>query len=110
MARGRDPNLDIHETRNEPKNRSIDMKRLLAAAAVSLALVAPAAQAADCGKVIDELSQAISGNLTMSGEKKASMMRMASMSYDHCMMGDSKHSGEIRDMIMTQIKESLGGR
>jgi len=78
---------------------------VLAASAFSVS-----AQAAECGKVIDELSQAISGNLNMSGDKKAAMLRMASMSYDHCMMGDTKHAGEIRDMIMQQIKEHLGGR
>ena len=79
-------------------------------AAVLFASFAPAVQAADCGLVIDDLSKAISGNLTMSSEKKAAMMRMASMSYDHCMMGDHKHAGEIREMIMAQIRESLGGR
>jgi len=83
-------------------------KSLLACLAATAFSVS--AEAAECGKVIDELSQAISGNLSMSSEKKAAMMRMASMSYDHCMMGDSRHAGEIRDMIMQQIKESLGGR
>ena len=79
-------------------------------AALTLTFASASVQAADCGAVIDELSKAIAGNLTMSSEKKSAMMRMASMSYDHCMMGDAKHSGEIRDMIMAQIKEALGGR
>lgn len=79
-------------------------------AAVALTLVTASAQAAECGAVLDELSKAIAGNLNMSGEKKAAMMRMATSSYDHCMAGDTKHSGEIRDMIMAQIKETLGGR
>ena len=79
-------------------------------ATVALTFAAASAQAADCGAVIDELTKAVSGNVTMSSDKKAAMMRMASMSYDHCMMGDTKHAGEIRDMIMAQIKESLGGR
>jgi hypothetical protein len=86
------------------------MKSRAILAAVVLSLVASSAQAADCGKVYDELATAISGHLTMSPEKKQSMMRMASTAYDHCVAGDTKYSGNIRDMIMTQIKESLGGR
>ncbi len=79
-------------------------------AAVLFAVSAPAVQAADCGVVLDELSKAISGNLNMSSEKKAAMMRMASTSYDYCMAGDTKGAGNIRDMLMSQIRESLGGR
>ncbi len=86
------------------------MKRLALSAALALAVLAPAAHAADCGPVFDELTKVITGHLTMSPEKKASMMRMAMSSYDHCMAGDTKHSGEIRDMLMSQLKESLGGR
>jgi hypothetical protein len=77
---------------------------------ISLTLAGSSAQAADCGAVLDELTRAVSGNLTMSGDKKAAMLRMATSGYDHCMSGDTKHSGNVRDMIMTQIKESLGGR
>ena len=90
------------------------MSKIFASAALAATLLtpvlAPAAHAADCNKVIDDLSQAISGNLNISGDKKAAMMRMAVISYDHCMVGDHKHSGEIRDMIMAQIHEHLGGR
>ena len=66
--------------------------------------------AADCGALVDELMKAISGHLTMPAEKKASMLRMTTSSYDHCMAGDTKRSGEIRDLVMTQLRESLGGR
>jgi hypothetical protein len=71
---------------------------------------APSAQAADCGAVVDELMKAVSGHLTMPAEKKASLMRMATQSYDHCMAGDTKRSGEVRDLLMTQLRESLGAR
>ena len=78
--------------------------------ALAFTLVASTAQAADCGGELDSLAKAISGHLTMSPEKKAAMLRMATSGYDHCMAGDTKHSGATRDMIMLQIKEHLGGR
>lgn len=78
--------------------------------AVLIAAFAPSVQAADCGVVLDDLSKAISGKLNMSSEQKAAMMRMATLSYDHCVMGDTKNAGEIREMIMAQIREHLGGR
>ena len=86
------------------------MKKLALIAALAFTAFAPAANAAECGAVLDELTKAVSGNLTMSPERKASMLRMAMSGYDHCMAGDTKSSGNIRDMLMTQIKESLGGR
>ena len=86
------------------------MRRSFGLASVAILLAGSSAQAADCGAVLDELTKAISGHLTMSPEKKASMLRMTMSGYDHCMAGDTKHSGNVRDMIMTQIKESLGGR
>jgi hypothetical protein len=88
------------------------MPRIVPALAVTLTLLASSgsAQAADCGAVLDELTRAVSGHLTMSGDKKASMLRMAMSGYDHCMAGDTKHSGNVRDMVMQQLKESLGGR
>ena len=86
------------------------MIRLAVCAVLAFTTLAPAAHAADCGAVLDELTKAVSGHVTMSSERKAAMFRMASMGYDHCMAGDTKHSGEIRDMLMAQIKETLGGR
>lgn len=86
------------------------MKRLVLCAAFALTVFAPAANAASCGEEMDALMKAISGHLTMSPEKKAALLRMTSSGYDHCMAGDTKHSGDIRDMVMTQIKEHLGGR
>ncbi len=73
-------------------------------------MAAPSAKAADCGAVVDELSKAISGHLTMSPERKVAMLRMATSGYDHCMSGNTKYSAEIREMLMTQIREHLGGR
>jgi hypothetical protein len=86
------------------------MLRSIFCAGLLLATVSSSAQAADCGAVLDELTKAVSGNLTMSGDRKAAMLRMASSGYDHCMAGDTKYSGNVRDMLMQQIKESLGGR
>jgi hypothetical protein len=86
------------------------MRSKIVLATVALMLAGSSAQAAECGAVVDELTKAISGHLTMSHEKKVSMLRMTLSGYDHCMSGDTKHSGNVRDMIMTQIKESLGGR
>ena len=87
--------------------------RIAVCAALALTLLTPAltpsAQAADCGAVLDELTKAVSGHVTMSPEKKASMLRMAMSGYDHCMAGDTKSSGNIRDMLMAQLKEQLGG-
>lgn len=86
------------------------MKRFAFLLVMTLTTFTSSAQAADCGVVSDELMKAISGHLTMSPDKKANMMRMVTSSYDHCMAGDTKRSGEIRDMLMAQIRESLGGR
>lgn len=86
------------------------MKKLALCAALAWCSLAPGAQAADCGAVTDDLSKAISGHLNMSADMRASMMRMASHSYDHCMIGNTKESEHIREMIMTQLKEHLGQR
>jgi hypothetical protein len=85
------------------------MFRSACAALIATAALAPAAQAAECGVVLDELAKAISGHLTMAPEKKASMLRVAMSGYDSCMAGDSTSSAATRDMIMKQIKASLGG-
>jgi hypothetical protein len=84
------------------------MKKLALCAALAWTAFAPAAQAATCGAVIDDLTKAISGHLTMSPDMRASMMRMAQHSYDQCMIGNSKDSQATRDMIMTSIKSHLG--
>ena len=87
------------------------MKRLAVTCAfLFLSALVPGAHAADCGTVRDDLSQAISGNLNMSADMRASMMRMAAMSYDHCMIGNTKDSQHIRELIMAQLKEHLGQR
>ena len=89
------------------------MPRIAVCAALALTFLTPAlttaSQAADCGKVLDDLTKAVSGHLTMSPEKKASMLRMAMSGYDHCMAGDTKHSGDIRELLMKQFRESRGG-
>lgn len=85
------------------------MKKFAIFFVLALASSVPSAQAADCGAVVDELMKAVSGHVTMSADKKASMLRMTTMSYDYCMAGDTKRSGEIRDMLMTQLREHLGG-
>ncbi|MBX9926840.1 MAG: hypothetical protein K2Y05_10820 [Hyphomicrobiaceae bacterium] len=86
------------------------MKRLALIACLAVFASAPSAKAADCGAVVDELSKAISGHLTMSPERKVAMLRMVTSSYDYCIVGDAKSSAEIRDMLMTKIKEQLGGK
>jgi len=86
------------------------MKRFALLFVMTLASFSPPTQAADCGKVVDELMKAISGHVTASADKKASMLRMTTSSYDYCMAGDTKRSGEIRDIVMNQLREHLGGR
>lgn len=85
--------------------------KLIAMAGSLMVLAASSltASAADCNVIINDLSKAISGNLNMSGDKKASMLRMAVSSYDHCMAGDTKASGDIQAMLMKQLRENLGG-
>lgn len=85
------------------------MNKLVIAAAATLAMAAtPAAAASECGKVVDELSKAISGHLTMSPEQKVSALRMTMSAYDSCMVGDTKSSAATRDMIMAQVRKQLG--
>ena len=86
------------------------MKKLALCAAIAWTALAPTAQAADCGAVMDELHKVIAGHLNMSADMRSSMMRMSSHSYDHCMIGNTKESENIRDMIMTRLKEHLGQR
>jgi hypothetical protein len=86
------------------------MLRTPLASLIALVLVSTPASAMDCGAVFDELSKAVSGPVLMSAEKKAAMMRMAISGYDHCMAGDDKRAGDTRQMIMDQIKATLGGK
>jgi hypothetical protein len=82
-------------------------KSLFVAAFAVLALTAPAS-AMNCGAVLDDITKAISGHLNLSGDEKASRMRLALSGYDSCMAGDTKSAGNIRDMLMTQLKQNLG--
>jgi hypothetical protein len=85
--------------------------RLIAIAAGSAGMALFSAQAfAGCEEEIDALSKAISGPVTMTAGHRAAMMRMALDGYDRCMAGDPKSFDGIRDQIMTQIKQSLGGQ
>ncbi len=89
------------------------MKRtaMTLAAAVALSIgAASSAKAMDCGAVIDELTKAISGHLTMSPERKAAMLRMTMSAYDRCMSGDKTSAEQTRAMLMEQLRQSLGGR
>lgn len=85
------------------------MKTSLGALAVIVLLAGPAS-AASCEVELTDINKAISGQLNMSEGHRAAMMRMALSSYDHCMSGDTKSSGNIRDMLMTQLRENLGGK
>jgi hypothetical protein len=82
--------------------------RTLIAIAATVALAGAAS--AKCNEDLDALAKAVSGPVTMSDGHRAAMMRMALQSYDLCMMGDTKGSGDIREMIMQQISRTLGGR
>ncbi len=65
---------------------------------------------AGCEEEMDALSKAISSPLTMPAGHHAAMMRMALSGYDHCMAGDPKDFDDIRDQIMAQVRQSLGGQ
>jgi hypothetical protein len=87
------------------------MRKQLLCAGIAFSLLAAAAPAfAGCEEDFDALSKAISGPVTMAGGHRAAMMRMAVSGYDHCMAGDPKSFAATRDMIMEQIRASLGGR
>jgi len=82
-------------------------KHLLVAGIAFTMLSAPAL--AGCEEEFDALSKAISGPITMAAGHRAAMMRMAVSGYDHCMSGDPKTFAATRDMIMEQIRKTLGG-
>jgi hypothetical protein len=84
------------------------LSKLLGAGIVLTLLATPAF--AGCEEDFDALSKAISGPVTMAAGHRAAMMRMALSGYDHCMSGDPKSFAGIRDQIMDQIRNSLGGR
>lgn len=88
------------------------MRSIIKAAlpAIALSFSFSAANAADCGKVVDELSKAISGHLTMSSEQRVAAMRMATHAYDRCMVGDAAGAEATREMLMAQIRKHLGGK
>lgn len=83
-------------------------KQLVAGVAVILVSAFPAY--AGCDEEFDALSKAISGPVTMASGHRAAMMRRALSGYDNCMAGDSASSDGIRDQIMAQIRQSLGGK
>jgi len=87
---------------------ALALAALLAAGAATLA--PSGARAMNCGAAFDELTRAISGHLTMSTDRKAAMLRMAMSAYDSCSVGDEKSAAATRDMLMEQLKRTLGGR
>jgi hypothetical protein len=84
------------------------IKQTLVAAFALLALTGTAS--ANCDQDLDAITKAISGPVTMESGHRAAMMRLALSGYDHCMSGDSKSSAGIRDMLMQQLRENLGGK
>lgn len=85
--------------------------RLVTFALAAAGVASFAGQAfAGCEEEIDALSKAISSPVTMPAGHRAAMMRMALSGYDRCMAGDAKGFDNIRDQIMAQIRQSLGGQ
>jgi len=84
------------------------LRNILVAGIALAALATPAA--AGCEQEFDALAKAITGPLTMEAGHRAAMMRRAVSGYDRCMAGDPKSFAGIRDQIMQQIHETLGGR
>ena len=84
------------------------LRKLLVTGIAVAAMSGPSFAA--CEEEFDALTKAISGPVTMAAGHRAAMMRMAVSGYDHCMAGDAKSFAGIRDQIMQQIKETLGGR
>jgi hypothetical protein len=83
-------------------------KKLVAAVVFTFVSAVPAF--AGCEEEFDALSKAISGPVTMAAGHRAAMMRMAVHGYDQCMAGDPKSFEGIRDQVMAQIRQSLGGQ
>lgn len=85
------------------------MKHRMALSVAALMLLSMPAYAADCDKDFSDLAKAISGPVTFPEGHRAAMVRKALHGYDECMAGDPKHLAGIRDVIMKQISENLGG-
>lgn len=83
-------------------------KSALMLAVLPAILTVTPANAMNCGAVLDEITKAISGHLTMSPEKKAAMLRAAMNGYDNCSAGDTQSAAQTREMLMTQLKQNLG--
>jgi len=83
-------------------------RNMLVAVIATATLATPAF--AGCEEEFDALTKAISGPVTMAAGHRAAMMRMALSGYDHCMSGNASASAGIRDQIMEQIRNTLGGR
>ncbi len=80
------------------------------ATGIAFIFVSAAPAFAGCEEEFDALSKAISGPVTMAAGHRAAMMRRAVSGYDSCMAGDSQSFDSIRDQIMAQIRQSLGGQ
>ena len=85
------------------------MIKTILGAIVALGLLAIPASAG-CEQQFDDISKAISGHLNLAEGHRAAMMRVALSSYDRCMSGDSKGSDGVRDLLMMQLRENLGGK
>jgi hypothetical protein len=77
-------------------------------AAIAFIVLSAAPAFAGCEEEFDALSKSISGPVTMYAGHRPAMMRMALSGYDRCMAGDNKSFDDIRELIMTQIRQSLG--
>ncbi|MBA4173645.1 MAG: hypothetical protein C0511_13595 [Hyphomicrobium sp.] len=83
-------------------------RSVISLATAALILAAAPANAMNCGVVLDEITKAIAGHLTMAPEKKAAMLRMAMSTYDACAAGNTGSAEQTRDLLMKQLRESLG--
>ncbi len=83
------------------------MLRTVTVIAVLLFVQAGAANAMNCNKVFDELMKAATGQLT--SDMRVAIALGATRAYDSCMIGDVSSAKHTRDMIMAQVKKSLGG-
>ncbi|MFN0218033.1 MAG: hypothetical protein ACKVP4_04355 [Hyphomicrobium sp.] len=77
-------------------------------AALALGLLAGPAAAA-CEQDFDAITKAISGPVTMDAGHRAAMMRRALSGYDHCMSGDTQSFASVREQLMKQLRQDLGG-
>lgn len=87
----------------------LKLKQRTILASVALTMCTLPAFADDCDKGFRDLTKAISETTTLPSGHQAAMVRRVLGAYDICMAGDKKHLNGIRDEIMLQIKENLGG-